>query len=103
MIGIGFEIIVFLDLADVASIAGCVERVRPVCPVKRFVHHIYKMAHTTQSCVEPFLLPHIVGDWKCLQASSFHGRQEVEHIFAPHSMCDPVLFLTLRTRLGDPS
>ena len=103
MVRIGLQVIVRGDLADVASVTGCVEGVLPVLPVYRFIRLTRKVAHPARSHVEPFLLVHVVRHGQSLEPTAIQGGKEVVDILAPHHVVYPVFLLAFGASFNDPA
>ena len=102
VVGVGLDIVVGVQLADVAAIAGGVEGKQRVPPGYWFGMATFgKMPDHARGGVKPFFLAHVISQRQDLEAAFFQRCQEIIDVFAAQSLDHGVRFLPLRAFLQD--
>ena len=90
-VAVFLEVVVRRKLADVAVVAGGVERVFGSRPVQRLLGVAGEVPHAASGRVKPLTPAHVVCNWQRLQPATLAGRQEVVDVLAAEDMLDPEL------------
>ena len=90
-VGVGVQIIVGGELADVAVEAGGIEGEHPVGPIQRLVASVGEVPDAAGRGVVPRLLVDIVGNRQDLEPAALERGEEVVDVLASQDMGERVL------------
>ena len=102
LVGVGGQIVVRAELADVAIEAGGVESEHAVGPGEGLVAAVGEVPHAAGRRVVPGLLVDVVGQRQDLQSPALQGGEKVVDVLASHHLLHGIRLFAVGTALANP-